>query len=102
MASHSVERLLAARIIDRPLSSIYLRLICAGGAGARKAFLAWKRDLPALTEEDWSVSLQQYSPLMISARDCFIQLKFLHRMYYTPQRLSVMYHTSDDFFFLKM
>ena len=67
-----------------------------GGAGASRAFSAWQRDLPALTSEDWSEGLQQYIPLMISAKERFIQLKFIHRVYYTPQRLAVIYHTSED------
>lgn len=32
---------------------------------------------------------------MISAKDRFIQVKFLHRVYYMPQRLSVIYPTLD-------
>lgn len=93
---HSVERLLIFRIIDRTLSSIYSRLVCTLGSGAKRAFSAWQRDLPALTEEDWSEGLQQFIPLMILARERFIQLKFLHRVYYTPQILAIMYHTSED------
>lgn len=35
------------------------------------------------------------SPLIISTRDRWIQLKFLHRMYYSPQRHSTIYPLLD-------
>lgn len=66
---HSIERLLTSRIIDITLSSNDLRLTCAGSFGASRAFSAWQRDLPALTEEDWSKGLQQFISLMIAAKD---------------------------------
>lgn len=69
LSPHSVEQLLTACNIDRTLSSIYFRLTCAGSNGVDRAFTAWQRDIPSLTEEDWSESLQQYIPLMIAAKD---------------------------------
>lgn len=59
-------------------------------------FHKWQLDILALTEEDWSEGLQQCIPFMISARDRFVQLKFLHRVYYTPQKLSRIYPGLDD------
>lgn len=35
-------------------------------------------------------------PLMKSARDRYSQLKFLHRAYYTPQKLSKIYPAQSD------
>lgn len=52
LASHSVEQLLTACKIEKTLSSIYLRLTCAGSTGASRAFSAWQRDIPSLTDED--------------------------------------------------
>lgn len=54
--------------------------------------------MPSLTDDDWEEGIQQYIPLMISARDRYIQLKFLHRAYYTPQRLARFYPTQSDKF----
>lgn len=92
LAVHSVESLL----IDHPLSSIYLRLTCKAAGSTTRLFEAWQRDIPALTEEDWTEGLQQCIPLMISARDRFVQLKFIHRVYYTPARLSRIYSEVTD------
>lgn len=86
LATHFVESLLTARNMDRTLSSIYLRLTCKATS---QNFQAWQCDIPTLTEEDWNEGLQHYIQLMISARDRFAQLKFLHGVCYTPQRLSV-------------
>lgn len=61
-------------------------------------FEVWQRDIPTLTEEDRSEGLQQCITLMISARDHFVQLKFLHRVYYTPSRLSRIYPGVRDIF----
>lgn len=40
-------------------------------------------EIPSLSKED---RLLQYVPTMKSDRDRFIQLKCIHRVYYTPQR----------------
>lgn len=42
------------------------------------------------------LALQQYIPTVISARDGFIQLKFIHRAYYTPQRLAWIYPAHSE------
>lgn len=54
LAVHSVESLLTAEGIDRTLSSIYVRLTCREVMNTVKLFEAWQKDIPALTEEDWS------------------------------------------------
>lgn len=56
-----------------------------------KKYDKWKADIPWLTEEDWKDSVSGYINTMISARDSFIQLKFLHRAYHTPVRLAKTY-----------
>lgn len=61
-----------------------------------RLFNVWQQNVPALTEEDWTEGLQQCIPLMISARDRFVQLKFLHRVYYTPHRQSIIYTGMGD------
>lgn len=51
----------------------------------------WKGDIPDLTDNDWEDCIGPYVTNMISARDRFIQLKFLHSVYYTPQRPATIY-----------
>lgn len=51
----------------------------------------WRMDVLQLADEDWEEGIQQYLPLAISARDRFIQLKFLHCAYYSPTRLARIY-----------
>lgn len=82
--THSVESLLRARNIDRPLSSIYLKLTLGDDVKITQLYQRWHEDIPALTREDWGERVPQYLPLMISARDRLVQLKCLHRVYYTP------------------
>lgn len=91
LATHSVESLLAAAEIDHTLSSIYLRLTCRDALNTTRLFWVWQRDIPTLTKEDSTEGLRQCIPLMILARDHFVQLKFLHRVYYTPAKLNRIY-----------
>lgn len=92
--SHRVESFLISNNADRILSSLYLRISCEDYGGGTKLFQKWKEYIPALKDDDWEKGIQQYIPLMISARDRFIQLKF--RAYYTPQRLARKYPTQSD------
>lgn len=84
---HVVEHFLIANKADHLLSSLYIRLTCADEGRGDRIFHKWKEDIPNLADDDWEKGIQQYIPFMISARDRYIQLKFLHRAYYTPQRL---------------
>lgn len=47
-------------------------------------------DIPDLTEEEWDACISSFVINMISARDRFMQVKFLHRAYFTPKRLTLM------------
>lgn len=51
----------------------------------------WKGDIPDLTDDDWENCIVPHVSNMISARDGFIQLKFLHRAYNTLQRPAAIY-----------
>lgn len=55
----------------------------------------WRVDIPAIDDEGRKDCVSTYIPSMIAAKDRFIQLKFLHRAYYTPQRLGRIYHQRD-------
>lgn len=63
--SHLVEKLLTAHIIDRPLSSIYLRLIVYNDSKTDQLFQKWYQDLPTPTREDWDAGIQQYLSPMV-------------------------------------
>lgn len=54
----------------------------------------WVRSLLKWTE-DWDDRLEQGPRLVISSRDKLIQVKFLHRIYYTPQKLHCIFPDSD-------
>lgn len=93
IAPHRVERFLTTRNADRILSSVYLRLAPDEDVSL---FRRWHQDVPTLEEEDWGSEVQHYLPTMISARDRYIQLKFLYRAYYTPQRLARIYPSCSE------
>lgn len=56
-----------------------------------KSLTKLQGDIPALGEEEWEECLTTFIPYMIAAKDRFIQLKFIHRAYYTPERLARIY-----------
>lgn len=51
----------------------------------------WKIDIPASDRENWADCLEQGPKLVISSGDKLIQIKFLHRVYFTPVCLSRIY-----------
>lgn len=83
-----VERLLFTKVLIDPLSALYFHLSASLPTKLTKTFTKWKQDFPSLTGEDWETCVFSYVSNMISARDRFIQLKFLHQAYYTPCRLA--------------
>lgn len=86
-----VERLLTVKVLIAPLSSLYFHLTLTSSTKLTRVFLRWQQDIPSLSEENWETCVSSYIMNMTSARDHFIQLKFLHRAYYTPKRLAAMY-----------
>lgn len=55
----------------------------------------WKGDIPSLDKEDWKDCLEQGPKLVIASRDKLIQVKFLHWVYYTPERLHRIFPEHD-------
>lgn len=78
-------------MLDKPLSSLYLYLTVAHEVKNNRSMAKWQEDIPSLGEEEWEECLTTFVPSMIAAKDRFIQLKFIHRAYYTPQRLAKIY-----------
>lgn len=57
----------------------------------------WQADIPSLDRETWEECFEDNSKLVISSRDKLLQTKFMHRIYYTPQRLHKIYpHRSQS------
>lgn len=85
LTSDPIERLLASRLLDKPLSSLYLCLSMAYTTKLDRRYQKWRVDISDLTEDEWEdcFCLGSYVTIMISARNRFIQLKFLHRIYFT-------------------
>lgn len=79
----------------KPLSTLYSDFVGLDTFKVTKLFYVWQTDVPALAD-DWEEGIQQYLPLMISARDRYIQLKFMHRAHYTPECLAKIYPTRSS------
>lgn len=88
-----IERLLTSGMLDKPLSSLYLYPTVAHEVKKNGSMTKWQEDIPSLGEEEWEECLTTFIPSMIAAKDRFIQLKFIHRAYYTPERLARIYPT---------
>lgn len=65
----------------KTLSTLYNILAALDTSGVSRLFDLWQSDILELTSDDWEEGIQQYLPLLVSAKDRFIQLKFIHRAY---------------------
>lgn len=54
-----------------------------------------RSEVPDIQGEDWDDMWQQLFKNPVSTRDRLFKFKFLHRIYYTPARLSNIYPTSS-------
>lgn len=77
--------------LAKPLSALYLDLISVDSPKMEHLWAQWRADLPDLDIEDWKGCLEDSVKLLISTRDKLIQIHFLHRVYYMPQRLHRIY-----------
>lgn len=91
LESDSIERLLTSRVMGKALSSLYLQPTVAHDTDTLITLSKWRDDIPNLDEDIWEEIVSVYIPSMIASKDRFKQLKFLHRAYYTLQRLSDIY-----------
>lgn len=79
----------------KPLLALYSNFVGLDTSRVSRLFSKWQTDVPALADDDWEEGIQKCLPLMISGRDRFTQLKFIHRAYYTPEQLAKMYPTKS-------
>lgn len=81
-----IEELLAQESLDKPLS-LYLALLRVDSPKMEALWEKWQMDIPTLDRETWEKYFEDSAKLVISSRDKLLQAKFLHRIYYMPQRL---------------
>lgn len=86
-----IEKVLKNQEGGRTLSVVYNLLVTQDTSKVSQLCERWRVDVPELSDGDWEEGIQQYLPLTISARDRFMQLKFIHRAYYSPIRLARIY-----------
>lgn len=55
----------------KPLSTLYSVLAELDTSKVSQLFSVWQADIPTLANDDWEEGIQQYLPLVISARDRF-------------------------------
>lgn len=91
LETNRIEHMLSLEEDLKPLSVVYSDLAGLDTSKVTQLFSRWQTHVPSLAGDDWEEGIQQYLSLMISARDRFTQLKFLHRAYYTPERLAKIY-----------
>lgn len=90
-----VEDLLSCSDLKKALSALYGTLLNTDSPKMDRLWRLWKRDIPTLEREDWDKCLESGPRLVVAAGDKLTQIKFLHRVYFTPVRLSKMYSDRD-------
>lgn len=68
LESDPVEGLLTAKIIDRPLSTLYFHLSIPPTKKLEKTLVKWKADIPDLPEEEWETCVSSFVINTLSAR----------------------------------
>lgn len=81
---------------SKTMSTLYSLLVSLDTSNVLQLFAEWQSDIPTLADDNWEEGIQQYLPLMVSARHRFAQVKFLHRAYFSPQRLAKIYPTTSS------
>lgn len=90
-----IEQILSPGALDKPLSTLYGALLCTNSAKLEKLWEYWQVDVLSLDRQSWEEGLEQAPKLVISSRDKLTQVKYLHRVYYTPKRLQRMFPQCD-------
>lgn len=89
-----IEELLAQEQLQKPLSALYLDLLRIDSTKVDRLWDQRKTDIPDLDREDLDDCMADSTALLISSKEGLIQVKFLHRVYYTP-RGSTRYTHND-------
>lgn len=86
-----IDGILAQETLKKTLSTLYLSLLESDSPKMNAHWGKWQADIPGLDRETWEECFEDGSKLVISSRDKLLQTKFMHRVYYTPQRLHQIY-----------
>lgn len=90
-----IKELLTPGDLTKPLSTLYVVLLGKDSPKIERLWEMWHRDIPALDKEGWEDCLDYGPKLVIASKDKLIQVKFLHRIYYTPQKLHCIFPDRD-------
>lgn len=90
-----IEDLLSPGDLSKPLSSLYNALLGRDSPKINELWEKWRADIPSLDREGWEDCLEYGPKLVIASKDKLIQVKFIHRVYYTPQRLHRIFPERD-------
>lgn len=88
-----IEELLAQEQLKKTLSALYLDLLKTNSTKIDRLWDQWRTDIPDLDREDWDDCMADGTALLISSKERLIQVKFLHRVYYTPPEATQGLHT---------
>lgn len=89
----ALETLLKEENLAKPFSTVYKSLFKKTLQGVARYRERWEREIPDIHWEDmWDHPFKH----LVAARDCLIQFKFLHRIYFTPARLARIYPSSSS------
>lgn len=90
-----IEELLAPGDLTKPLSTLCGALLGTDSPKLERLWDTWHRDITLLNREGWEDCLEYGPKLVISSNDKLIQVKFLPRIYYTPQKLHQIFLDRD-------
>ena len=76
-------KILLTNLEAHKISNIYKSLIIHTPDNFEQLRAAWNKDLPQFTEEDWTEALMSPKEAVTVSQFKLIQLKYLHRIYYT-------------------
>lgn len=90
LTSSGLEKLIAEEEHSKLISKYYFTLLTSSFTRMDRVSAQWKADITSIMEESWTEVLDTMLPSMISAKEKLLQFNYLHRIYYTPQRLHKM------------
>lgn len=82
--------------LQKPVLTFYKTIMFSQASPLEKSFKRWQQDVPELEDHLIEELKSSCRSPMISARDQLIQMKWLHRVYFTPVRLVQMRRLSSD------
>lgn len=91
LRSSALENILLDDSMKKTLSKLYKELFPISPPSVVKCREQWMVEVPDLGAEEWDDLWSVPFIHLVFARDHLIKIKFLHRIYYTPAKLSKIY-----------